>query len=117
MRLSAGYDVSVQELRTCFLVLLTIVVVAETLQTQELYLKSLLCMRLDVTPRDVIAQSSLIDCAVTCRLTSWCVAANLLPDGSTCQLLTDEVSDDHESLQSADGWKYLREYPRGFPVL
>ena len=110
MHLSAGYDVSVQDMRTCLLVLLTVVVVAETLQTQDLNLKSLLYMRLDVTPRDVMTRSSLIDCAVTCRLTSWCVSANLLPDRRTCQLLTEEVSDDDESLLPADGWTYLREY-------
>ena len=64
--------------------------------------------RLDVTPRDVITRSSAIHCEATCRLTSWCVAANLLPDRRTCQLLSEEVSDDAPSLYSADGWRYLR---------
>ena len=116
MRLNAGHDVSVPYSGICLLVLLTLLAGAETLQTQETHLKPQMNKRLDVTPRDVITRSSAIDCAVTCRLTSWCVAANLLPDSRTCQLLTEEVSDDHESLDSADGWKYIREYSRGFPV-
>ena len=110
MRLTAGYDVSVSVSHTCLLVLLTLLAGAATLQTQGFYLKPVMHKRLDVTPRDVIAHSSVIDCAVTCRQTSWCVAANLLPDRRTCQLLTEEVSDDDESLDSADGWKYMREY-------
>ena len=110
MRLSAECNVSVPVSRTCLLVLFTFLAGAETLQNQETYLTPVVDKRLDVTARDVLAHSSTIDCAATCRVTSWCFAANLLPDGSTCQLLTEEVSDDDDSLLPADGWKYFREY-------
>ena len=116
MCLNSGYDVGVPYSSIRLLVLLTLLAGAETLQTQETHLKPQVNRRLDVTPRDVITHSSAIDCAATCRLTSWCVAANLLPDRRTCQLLTQEVPDDHESLLPADGWKYIREYTRVFPV-
>ena len=66
-------------------------------------------MRLGVTPHDVITQSSSIECSKTCRLSSWCVSANLSPDRSTCQLLSQEVSD-VMSLEPAPGWSYLRKY-------
>ena len=109
MRLSAGYDVSVPDFYTFLLVLFTLFAIAKTLQIQATYSK-LTHKRLDVTPRDVITRSSAIHCEATCRQTSWCFAANLLPDRRTCQLLTEEVSDDDESLDSVDGWKYIREY-------
>ena len=63
--------------------------------------------RLDVTPQDVITRISKIKCAATCRVTSWCVSANMSPDRSTCQLLSEEVSDE-TSLQSTVGWSYIR---------
>ena len=63
--------------------------------------------RLDVTPQDVVTRSSKVKCAATCRVTAWCVSANLAPDRSTCQLLSEEVSDE-TSLESADGWSYIR---------
>ena len=110
MRLTAGYNVSVSDSHTCLLVLLTLLAGAKTLQIQETHLKPLMNKRLAVTPRDVITHSSLIDCAVTCRVTSWCFAANMLPDRRTCQLLSEEVSDDDESLLEDEGWKYIREY-------
>ena len=65
--------------------------------------------RLGVTPRDVMTQSSYVECAITCRLSSWCVSANVSPDRSTCQLLSQEVSD-VMSLEPAPGWSYLRKY-------
>ena len=92
---------------TCLLVLLALLAVAETLQKQETYITTQMNRRLDVTPRDVITHSSLIDCAVTCRLTSWCRSANLLSDRRTCQLLTELVSNDDDSLFSAVGWTYI----------
>ena len=112
MRLATGYDVSVSVSNTCLLVLLALLPGAKTLQIKATYSKPLMHKRLDVTPRDVITRSSAIHCAVTCRLTSWCVTANLLPDRRTCQLLTEEVPDDDESLLEDNGWKYLREYAR-----
>ena len=98
------------KLRICLFVLLMLcdsVVASEIIERHVTVLNN---KRLDVTPRDVITRSSAIHCEATCRHTSWCVAANLLPDGRTCQLLSEEVSADDESLQSADGWTYLREY-------
>ena len=111
MRLSAAHDVNVPDLHTCLLLLLTVLAAAKTVQihVQGSYSKPLTHKRLDVTPRDVITRSSAIHCETTCRLTSWCFAANLLPDRRTCQLLTEEVSDDDESLLPADGWKHLHE--------
>ena len=69
--------------------------------------KPLVNRRLDVTPQDVVTRSSKIKCTATCRVTSWCMSANLSPDKSTCQLLSEEVSD-NASLESADGWTYIR---------
>ena len=71
--------------------------------------KPMVNKRLNVTIHDVVARSSKIKCAATCRLTSWCVSANLSPDRSTCQLLSEEVSDE-TSLESVDGWSYLRKF-------
>ena len=68
------------------------------LQTQD--------MRLSVAPREVIALQSSIHCMVACQATSWCASANLSPEESTCQLLTEEVND-VTSLAFAEGWNYL----------
>ena len=95
-------------LRFSLVMLLTLFAGVNTVQIQGSYSNAVMNKRLDVTPRDVLTRSSAIHCEATCRLTSWCVATNLSPDRSTCQLLTEEVSDDDESLVSADGWKYLR---------
>ena len=108
MRLSTGYNVSVPDLHTSLVVLLTLLAGANTVLIPGSYSKPPTHKRLDVTPRDVLTRSSAINCETTCRQTSWCFAANLLPDRRTCQLLSEEVSDDDESLQSADGWRYLR---------
>ena len=111
MRMRTGHNISVTYSHTCFLLLiLALLAGANTSQIQGTYSKPLLHKRLGVTPRDVLTRSSAIHCETTCRLTSWCVAANLLPDRETCQLLTEEVSDDDDSLDSADGWKYIRKY-------
>ena len=98
MGLGALHDVKVPRLHTCSLLLLTLLTGAKTLQIQGSCSKALMHKRLDVTARDVITRSSAIHCEATCRQTSWCVAANLLPDRRTCQLLTEEVSDDDVSL-------------------
>ena len=63
--------------------------------------------RLNVIPQGIVTRSTKIKCAATCRSTSWCVSANLSPDRITCQLLTEEVSNE-ASLESADGWSYIR---------
>ena len=95
--------------RYALVMLLTLLAGVNTVQIQGSYSNAVMNKRLDVTPRDVLTRSSAIHCEATCRQTSWCVAANLMPDRSTCQLLTEEVSDDDDSLQSAERWKYLRE--------
>ena len=118
MRLNTGCDVRVPVSHTYLLLLLLILLSgAKTSQIQGYYLKPLLHRRIAVTPHDVITRSSAINCETTCRQTSWCVSANLLPDRQTCQLLTEEVSDDDESLLHEDGWKYIREYARLFWTL
>ena len=66
-------------------------------------------VRLNVTSHDVITDSSPVMCAVTCQLTSWCASANLAPDRSICQLLSEDVSDT-TSLELDDGWSYIRKY-------
>ena len=97
-----------KKLCTCVFVLLTLRYSVVTSQITAASTKVLKHKRLDVMPRDVLTRSSAIHCEATCRQTSWCFAANLLPDRRTCQLLSEEVSDDDESLQSA-GDTYVRE--------
>ena len=89
--------------------LLTHVCVVMTSQIQYINVKPTKNKLLDVTPHDVMTHSSLVKCFSTCRLTPWCASSNLSPDRSTCQLLSEEVSD-VRSLQSAEGWSYLCEY-------
>ena len=91
------------------LLLLTLCNSVVTSQIKETYMKVLKHKRLDVTPREVVTRSSAIRCEATCRSTSWCASANLSPDKSTCHLLSEEVSD-VTPLQSAEGWRYLREF-------
>ena len=94
---------------TCLLALLMLSdSVVTSSRQKEMLMNALRGKRFDVAPRDVIARSSATRCAVACRDTSWCVSANLQTGDGTCQLLSEEVSDDDESLQSADGWRYLR---------
>ena len=80
-----------------------------TSEMTYLQIKSISSKRLDFEPRDVITRSSILKCSVTCRVTSWCASVNLAADRQTCQLLSEEVSD-VTSLQSADGWSYVRKY-------
>ena len=103
---------AVDDMRAKAWLLLTHVsAVVTTSQIQYINVKPTKNKLLDVTPHDVITHSSLVNCFSTCRLTSWCVSANLPPDGSTCQLLSEEVSDARE-LQSAEGWSYIRAYAK-----
>ena len=97
-----------KELRSCLLVLMLLRVSIVAPQRKEMLMNALRGKRFDVAPRDVITRSSATRCAVACRDASWCVSANLRTGDGTCQLLSEEVSDDDESLQSADGWRYLR---------
>ena len=78
--------------------------------------KPLVNRRLDVTPQDVVTRSSKIKCTATCRVTSWCVSANLAPDRSTCQLLSAEVSAE-TSLETAEGWTFIRKLYQGFMMI
>ena len=107
MQRLAGCDVSVQRVDRFLLVLLTLVTSTATSQNQQINVRPVKNKRLDAIPRDVMTHSSLVKCSTTCRLTSWCVSANLSPDRHTCQLLSQEVSD-VTSLESVDGWSYLR---------
>ena len=95
-------------LRTCLLVLLMLRDSVVTSQQKEMFLNALPDRRLAVAPRDVIAHSSAIRCTVECLATSWCVSANLFAGDGTCQLLSEEVSD-VTSLETAVGWRHLRE--------
>ena len=92
----------------CAMMLLS-VFVRETSSIHIIYVNPAINRRLDVTPRDVITAGSTLKCSAMCRLTSWCASANLSPDRSTCQLLSEEVSDE-TSLESVDGWSYLRKF-------
>ena len=103
------HDVSKHSAGACLLVFLTLFYNALTSQIQQVHVQPVLNKRLDVVPRDVIAQRSSVECESTCRQTSWCTSANMAPERSTCQLLSEEVSD-MTSLESAEGWSYLREY-------
>ena len=92
-----------------FLILLLMTTALVTAHLNVINVKQVANKRLDVTAQDVVTQfthSSKISCAVACVSTSWCVSANLAPDRSTCQLLSEEVSQE-ASLESADGWTYI----------
>ena len=90
---------------TCLLVL-AIIGSVETSQTRQAFLSKINNKRLDVTAQNVTTRSA-IECHVTCQQTSGCVSVNLSPDRRTCQLLSEETSDE-TSLQSAEGWSHLR---------
>ena len=106
--MKVAYSHTATVLRFVLVMLLALVAGVKTLQIQGSYSMPLMARRLDVTPRDVITRSSAIHCAATCRLTSWCVSANLFTGDGKCELLTEEVLDDDDSLQSDEGWRYLR---------
>ena len=93
---------------TCLLMLLTLICKALTSQFQQVHVTLIPNGLLNVSPRDVIPTSSTVECVAICRQTSWCASANMAPDRSTCHLLSEEVSD-VTSLESAEGWSYLRE--------
>ena len=97
---------------TCLLVLLTLFCDALTSHFQQVHVTPVFNKLLNMPPRDVITRISTVECVATCRQTSWCASSNMAPDGSTCQLLSDEVSD-VTSLEPADGWSYLRKYKLG----
>ena len=106
--MKVAYSHTATVLRFVLVMLLALVAGVKTLQIQGSYSMPLMARRLDVTPRDVITRSSAIHCVATCRLTSWCVSANLFTGDGKCELLTEEVLDDDDSLQSDEGWRYLR---------
>ena len=84
--------------------------VTSLLHNKAIYMDVLADKRYDVVPRDVITRSSAIQCGAACRDTSWCVAANVHHTGEReCQLLSEEASN-ATLLDTADGWKYIREY-------
>ena len=96
---------------SCLLVMLMLCPGAVTSQRSDILMNILDCKRYDVAPRDVITRSSKTDCAATCRDTSWCVSVNLFTGDGTCQLLSEEASNE-TSLATVVGWKYLREFAR-----
>ena len=100
---------NVKGMRTCLLVLLMLQESVVTSQRQETLMYVLTDKRFDVAPRDVITRSSATRCAATCRDTSWCVSVNLFTGDGTCQLLSEEASND-TSLATVDGWRYLRKF-------
>ena len=107
MLTSRALDNDADDWSICWLVLLAQVSISMASQIQTVHIKPIKDARLNILPRDVLTKSSLVKCSQTCRLTSWCTSANLSPDRTACQLLSEEVSD-MTSLQSAEGWSYLR---------
>ena len=93
----------------CLFVQLALFDNAMTSQIQQINVKPIKNKRLNATGRDVIARASSVKCQSTCLQLPWCASANMAPDRSTCQLLSEEVSD-VTSLESAEGWSYLRKY-------
>ena len=108
--------IDVEKLRTCLLMLLMLRACAVTSQSSQILMNILDGRRFDVEPRDVITHISKIDCAATCRDTSWCVSVNLQTGDGTCQLLSEEASNE-TSLATVDGWRYLREFGRKCSLL
>ena len=103
--------IDVRKLHTCLLMLLMLRPCAVTSQSSQILMNIFDGKRFNVEPRDVIKLSSKVDCAATCRDTSWCVSANLQIGDGTCQLLSEEASNE-TSLATVDGWRYLREFGR-----
>ena len=91
------------------LVLLMLSDSVATSRQKEMLMSVLRGRRFDVAPRDVTTSSSLTRCAVGCLATSWCVSAKLFTDDGTCQLLSEEESNE-TSLETVDGWRYLRKF-------
>ena len=100
---------NVKGMHTCLLVLLMLQESVVTSQRQETLMYVLTDKRFDVAPRDVITRSSATRCAATCRDASWCVSVNLFTGDGMCQLLSEEASNE-TSLETVDGWRYLREF-------
>ena len=105
MRSIVRCDVSSHVLCTWLFALLTLFVSAVTSYTQQTVVKQIANKRLDVTAQNVKTHS-VIECQISCKQTSWCAAANLSPDRSTCQLLSEQASD-LMPLESAEGWSYM----------
>ena len=101
-------SITLKRLRTCLFIQLALCDSVVTSRSTETFMNILNDKRYDVQPRDVMTHSSKLGCAATCRDTSWCVSVNLFTVDGTCQLLSEEASNE-TSLESADGWRYLRE--------
>ena len=108
MKLCKEYNVSRPSVSTCLLVMLTLTGSVVTSQTRQSLISKINNRRLDVATKNVTTRSA-TECYVTCQQTCGCVSVNLSPDKRTCQLLSAEKSD-WTSLQSAEGWRYLRKY-------
>ena len=103
--------INTKALRTCLLVLMMLHVSVVTSQRKQMLMNAAQDKRFDVAPRDVIAHTTETRCAVACLATSWCVSANLFTGDGTCQLLSEEASNE-TSLETVNGWKYLREFTK-----
>ena len=102
-------SVDAKAVRTCWLVLLMLGGSVVTSQRKEMLMNAVQDKRFDVAPRDVLMDTSGTKCAATCLVTSWCVSVNLFTGDGTCQLLSEEASNE-TSLETVDGWRYLREF-------
>ena len=107
MQQREGCHVIKHSVGTCLLVLALIGSVV-TSQTRQLFISRINNKRLDVTAKNVTTHSA-TGCCVTCLHTSDCVSMNMSPDRRTCQLLSEETSNE-TSLQSADGWSHIRKF-------
>ena len=103
--------INIKNLHTCLLVLLTLHDSVMTSERKQMLMNAAQGKRFDVAPRDVIAHTTGTRCAVACLAASWCVSANLQTGDGTCQLLSEEASN-VTSLETVDGWKYLREFTK-----
>ena len=101
--------INTKGLRIWLLVLMMLHVSVVTSQRNQLLMNAVRGKRFDVAPRDVIAHISGTRCTVACLAASWCVSVNLFSDDGTCQLLSEEASNE-TSLETVNGWKYFCEF-------
>ena len=101
-------NINVNGLAACLLVLLILRDRVVTSQRNQMLMNAVQNKRFDVAPRDVMTHSCGTRCTLACLVTSWCVSVNLFTGDGTCQLLSEEASNE-TSLEPVAGWRYLRE--------
>ena len=107
MQLRKRYGItSRQRVITSLVVMLTLTGSVVTSQSPQTIISKVNNKRLDVTAQNVTTYSA-VECYETCQKTAGCMSVNLSPDRRTCQLLSEATSD-VTSLQSANGWSYMR---------